>query len=327
MAARTVCILLYPGVQSLDVTGPYEVFAGANQYRRARGKPPVYAVTLAARRPGIVRTESGLELHTAARFSARGRVDTLIIPGGSGSALVEQDAAVLAAIRRQASTARRIAGVCTGAFVLAAAGLLDGRRATTHWASCRELARRYPRIQVDPDPIYVHDGSIYTSAGVTAGIDLALALVEADHGRDLALTIARWLVLFLRRPANQRQFSTQLRAQVADRDTLRGVQGYLADHLGDDLNVARLARLATMSERNFARAFRTEIGVTPARYVVQLRLEAARQLLEDSGRSVEHIARECGFGTPETLRRVFLRELKTVPREYRRRFQAPPQAS
>jgi transcriptional regulator GlxA family with amidase domain len=281
MPLRTVCIIAFPACQSLDVTGPYEVFAGANQYLASKGKPAAYRVRVASTTALTIKTQSGLQLR---------------------------------------AVSRRVASVCTGAFVLAAMGLLDGKRATTHWAACKELGRRYPRLAVDADPIFVRDGRIYTSAGVTAGIDLALALVEADLGRDIALTIARWLVLYLRRPGNQRQFSVQLQGQVAERDALRRIQAYARDHLDADLSVERLAERSGMSPRHFARCFKTEVGMTPARYVSQLRTEAARRLLEEGKRPIEQIARDCGFNTPETLRRTFARELKTPPREYRRRF-------
>jgi transcriptional regulator GlxA family with amidase domain len=323
MSQRTICFLIYPGCQSLDVCGPYEVFAGANTYLRARGRPDAYKLVLAGWRKRTLRTESGLGL--VADIDVRGILgnpDTLFVPGSLDTRQPERNPELVRALRRLAKKSRRIAGVCSGAFFLAAAGLLDGRRATTHWAACGELARRYPKISVDPDPIYVCDRNIYTSAGVTAGIDLSLALVETDLGRDVALTIARWLVLFLRRPANQKQFSAQLRGQLAERDALRRLQGFIADHLNEDLSVERLAKLAGMSPRNFARCFRAEVGMTPARYVAQVRLEAARRMLEDSMERIEAIAANCGFGTPETLRRTFLRELKTIPREYRNRFQS-----
>jgi transcriptional regulator GlxA family with amidase domain len=329
MPTRHICLVLYPGCQNLDVSGPFEVFAGANRYLTAAGKKPFYTLTLASLLPDqIVVTESGLRIAADKDLRrVRGPIDTLLVPGGFASRNAERDAALLKQVNRLAARSARVAGVCTGAFVLAAAGLLDGRRATTHWAACKQLARRYPQISVDPDPIYVRDGNVYTSAGVTAGIDLALALVEADLGRDAALTIARYLVLFLRRPANQRQFSAQLRGQMAERDDLRRLQAYIGDHLSEDLSVERLATMAAMSPRNFARCFKTEVGMTPARYVTQLRIEAARRLLEEGSRPVERIAEECGFGTPASLRRTFLRELKTPPREYRRRFHSPANAT
>ena len=212
--------------------------------------------------------------------------------------------------------------MCTGAFLLAEAGLLDHRRVTTHWGSCRRLARDYPGLQVDPDPIFVRDGEVYTSAGVTAGIDLCLALVEEDHGRDLALAVARQLVVFLKRPGGQAQFSSHLSTQLAERDALAEVQGWVADHLDDDLSVARLAARAAMSPRHFARVFRAETGVTPARFVEHARVEQARRRLEESSTGIEEIAHDCGFGTPETMRRAFLRSLWVGPSEYRQRFRA-----
>ncbi len=215
---------------------------------------------------------------------------------------------------------RRTASVCTGAFLLAAAGLLDGRRATTHWTAAKELAKRYPSVRVDPEPIFLRDGPIWTSAGVTAGMDLALALVEEDLDRDAALAIARQLVLFLRRPGNQSQFSATLAAQEPVREPLREVRRHIVENLAGDLSVEALAQRAHMSPRHFARLFRTETGVTPARYVESIRLEAARRALEDSAQPVATVALTCGFGTPETMRRSFLRALGVGPAEYRRRF-------
>jgi transcriptional regulator GlxA family with amidase domain len=212
--------------------------------------------------------------------------------------------------------------VCSGAFLLAEAGLLDGRRATTHWSVCHTLADRYPAVTVEAEPIYVRDGDVWTSAGVTAGMDLALALVEEDHGRDVALEIARRFVLFLRRPGTQAQFSAQLAAQWAERDVLREIQSHVAEHPDDDLSVEALAARAGMSVRNFARSFRAEVGTTPARYVEGVRIEAARRRLEESDEGVESVAASCGFGTAETMRRSFIRALRVPPAEYRRRFSA-----
>jgi transcriptional regulator GlxA family with amidase domain len=227
-------------------------------------------------------------------------------------------------IRRTALRARRVTSVCSGAFLLGEAGLLDGRRATTHWAVCDALQRRYPRARVERDPIFVRDGKVSTSAGVTAGMDLALELVEEDGGRDLALSVARWLVMFLRRPGGQSQFSVQLSAQVAERRGLRDLQGFIADHLDDDLSVPALAQRARMSSRNFARAFRREIGVTPAAYVEAQRVEGARRLLETADRSVTEIAAACGFGRVETMHRAFRRAVRVSPAQYRRHFRAVP---
>ncbi len=243
-----------------------------------------------------------------------------MVPGGAGSAGASAEAGLLDWIGASAPGARRVASVCTGAFVLAAAGLLDGRRATTHWASAAKLAERHPAVEVDPDPIYVRDGNVWTSAGVTAGMDLALAMVEEDLDREAALTIARHLVLFLRRPGNQSQFSATLAAQEPEREPLRDVQRYVVEHVAENLSVEVLAEHAHMSSRNFARAFAAEIGITPGRYVERVRLEAARRALEDTSQPIATVAAACGFGTPETMRRTFLRALGVAPAEYRRRY-------
>ncbi|HZD67559.1 MAG TPA: DJ-1/PfpI family protein [Actinomycetes bacterium] len=322
MRARHVVVVGFPGAESLDIVGPAEVFAGAQRLveqtgRRDRG----YRVTVACRGGGQIRTLSGLVLVADADLDAlAGPVDTVVVAGGDGTRPGNVDPELAGSIRRIADRARRVASVCTGAFLLAEAGLLDGRRAVTHWAACAALARRYPQVHVDPDPIYVRDGNITTSAGVTSGMDLALSLVEEDLGREAALTIARWLVLFLRRPGNQSQFSAQLSAQLADRDALRDLQQWMTDHPAADLSVQAMATRAGMSPRNFARTFRQEAGLTPARYVERLRLEAARRRLEECDDTVDRIAATCGFGTAETMRRSFLRALGVGPAEYRRRF-------
>jgi transcriptional regulator GlxA family with amidase domain len=254
--------------------------------------------------------------------SAAGPIDTLVVAGGGGTVGAIVDRRLIEWLADAARRSRRVTSVCSGAFLLAEAGLLAGRRATTHWSVCHVLAERYPTVTVEPEPIYVRDGDVWTSAGVTAGMDLALALVEEDHGRDAALAIARRFVLFLRRPGTQAQFSAQLSAQTAERDVLQDVQAHVADHPGDDLSVEALARRAGMSVRNFARSFRAEIGTTPARYVERVRIEAARRMLEETDTGVDAVATACGFGTAETMRRAFLRALRIPPAEYRRRFAA-----
>jgi transcriptional regulator GlxA family with amidase domain len=242
------------------------------------------------------------------------------VAGGTGTRRAEGDEALIAWLRDAAKRARRVTSVCTGAFLLARAGLLDGRRATTHWASCTDLAERHPTITVEPDPIFVRDGNVATSAGVTAGMDLALALVEEDLGREVALEAARWLVLFLKRPGGQAQFSAQLAAQTADRAPLRELQAWIPDHLDQDLSVPALAGRASMSERNFARAFRRETGMTPGAYVEAARVESARIALETGDLPVASVARQSGFGTVETMRRAFRRRVGVSPVDYRTRF-------
>ena len=319
---RQIAILAFPDVQSLDVTGPLEVFAGAQSLVEATGRADRgYEVSVLSRDGAPLQTSSGLTIAPHAGFSRTPtRLDTLIVAGGAGSREAARDSATVDWIARASARARRTASVCTGAFLLAATGLLDGRRATTHWAAATELARRHPAVRVDPEPIFLRDGDVWTSAGVTAGMDLALALVEEDLDREAALAIARHLVLFLRRPGNQAQFSATLAAQEPVREPLREVRRHIIEHVSEDLSVDALARLAHMSPRNFARAFAAETGVTPARYVERVRLEAARRALEDTAEPVATVADTCGFGTAETMRRCFLRALGVGPAEYRRRF-------
>jgi transcriptional regulator GlxA family with amidase domain len=261
-----------------------------------------------------------------ALHSIRGDVDTLIVVGGNSAFETARDRVFVRAIARAAARSRRVASVCTGAFLLAAAGLLDGRRATTHWQACELLAHWYPAIEVAKDPIFVRDGDVWTSAGVTAGMDLALALVSDDLGRDVALGVARRLVMFVQRPGGQSQFSAQLGLQGAARDPIRELQAWIAEHPDGDLTVERLAHRVAMSPRHFARVFRDEVGVTPAVFVEAARVEVAQRLLETTAVPVEDVARAAGFGTVETLRRAFARRVGASPREYRDRFR-PARAS
>jgi transcriptional regulator GlxA family with amidase domain len=320
-------MLTFESAQILDVTGPLEVFSLASQHQAIAGGGRGYRIELAAARRGPVTTSSGLRLVADAGYDdLRGDIDTLIVSGGMGVREAIGDGRLLRCIERLAPRARRVAGVCTGAFLLAEAGLLAGRRATTHWGSCERLARRYPDLQVEPDRIYVRDGKLYTSAGVTAGMDLALALVEDDCGREIALGVARRLVVFLRRPGGQSQFSAQLAAQLAERPALRELQHWIHEHPDAGHTVESLAARVGMSPRNFARVFTQELRITPARYVEQVRVEAARRRLEEGNGGVEQVAQGCGFGSAETMRRAFLRTLHVGPAEYRRRFRPEPEA-
>jgi transcriptional regulator GlxA family with amidase domain len=280
-----------------------------------------YETTVAAAHRQPIATSSGLTIvPDVAIADINGSIDTLVVAGGDGVGDAVRDPEFVERIRILSGRARRVASVCSGAFLLAEAGLLDGRRATTHWARCAELAARYPAVLVEPDPIFTQDGQFFTSAGVTAGMDLALALVEDDLGRATALTIARHLVLFLHRPGNQAQFSAQLAGQLADRDELRSIQTWIADHPDEDCSVDALAARAAMSPRHLARTFTEQVGVTPARYVEQVRVEVARRRLEESADPIVRIATASGFGTAETMRRSFIRSLGVPPAEYRRRF-------
>ena len=323
-AAPRIAVVAYPDVQILDVTGPLEVFATASRLRGRGGlSDPRYEVEILSSRAGPLATSSGLQLVAErALGDVRGGIDTLLVAGGLGTPTAMADTKLLAWLRRMAPRVRRIGSVCSGTFVLAEAGLLRGRRVTTHWGSCRALAARYPEIEVDADPIFVRDGNLYTSAGVTAGMDLALALLEEDHGRDLALAVARQLVLFLRRPGGQSQFSAQLAAQSAEREPIRDLQTWIGEHPNVDLSVAALARRVGMSPRNFARVFNHQVGMTPARYVEAVRVETARRRLEDSSDGVDGVAMSAGFGSSESMRRAFLRTVRVGPHAYRSRFRA-----
>jgi transcriptional regulator GlxA family with amidase domain len=320
MPARQVLIVLFDGVQSLDVTGPLEVFAtaAACQHGLPGGSRP-YQVRTAGLAGQPVRSSSGLRMIPDGSLLAvrPGEIDTLVVPGGHGTSTPAP--ALVDWLRETAPRTRRITSVCTGAFLLAAAGLLDGRRCTTHWAYGEALARRFPAVHVDTQPIFVRDGNLVTSAGVTAGIDLALALVEEDIGREAALEVARDLVVYLRRPGSQAQFSAQLRIQSAQRAPLRVMQQWITEHPEADLTVQALADKAGLSPRHFARVFAAETGVSPGKHVAAVRLEAARRLLEDRA-GVEQTARACGYGTPEAMRRAFVRTLGVSPASYRHRF-------
>ena len=324
-----VAVLAYPGVNSLDVIGTLQVFASATRYMdrflpaRDPGPRRAYRTEILAPAAGPIPTSTGFDL-----IAARGiddvspDLDTLLIAGGDGHEALMDDQRLLDWLRRIGPGARRFGSVCTGAFLLAAAGLLEGRRATTHWRQCDRLAREYPAITVEPDALHIKDGAIYTSAGVTAGMDLALALLEEDCGRRIALATAREMVLFLKRPGGQSQFSTHLEAQATQTDTLRDLRDWVLANLSETLTVEALAGRAAMSPRNFARVFTRQAGATPAKFVERARLEAARRALEETLRPLTQISRECGFGHTETMRRIFLRYLNVAPHDYRRRFRA-----
>lgn len=319
---RKIVAVAFPDFQMLDVTGPLEVFSQATRLLEARGARGGYALGVHAARGGSLRSSSGLALAARPLAEAPARPDTLLITGGRGVREAVQDRALVAWIRRRAAAASRVASVCTGAFLLGAAGLLRGRRVTTHWEATELLARACPDATVEPDRIWVKDGRVYTSAGVTAGIDLALALVAEDHGRALALEVARQLVVFLKRPGGQSQFSSALAVQVADREPIAELLAFVEEHLAADLTVPVLARRAAMSPRNFARRFSEQLGTTPARFVLGVRLAAARRRLEESTQGLERIAEQTGLGSADSLRRAFVGALGITPSEYRARFSA-----
>jgi transcriptional regulator GlxA family with amidase domain len=318
-AVRVIEMVAFDAVQLLDVTGPLQVFATANEtVARAGGEHP-YAIRIVARQAPHVTASAGIVLATQPLSPPRTPVDTLIVAGGPGVKAAAADSELVAWVTARAAAARRTASVCTGAYLLAATGLLDGRRAATHWSVCDDLARRFPAVRVEPDPIFVRDGPVWTSAGVTAGIDLALALLEEDLGRDLALAVARYLVVFLKRPGGQAQFSAALSLQAAEAPFGK-LHAWIDANLARDLSLPTLAVQAGMSERSFSRRYLEATGLTPARSVERLRVEAARRLLADTRTPIKRVARQCGFGTEETMRRSFLRLLSTSPQDYRARF-------
>lgn len=317
--------------QLLDIAGPAEVLVQAGYLRNysndlqiAGASRTSYEICcLIVPELGSSTTSAGLTLQstvTEVEALSWSDLDTLIVVGGEGARRRCADPAIQSLTQRLAANARRVVGVCTGAFILAEAGCLRGRKVTTHWRWCDELRRRHPELSIDPEPIYVRDGNVWTSAGITAGMDLALAIIEADHGHALALAVARELVMFLRRPGGQKQFSTTLSAQAGLSVRLADLVAWMSENLHRPLSVDDLAARASLSPRQFARAFRAEIGVTPARMLENMRVEAARRILETDRAGVSDVAARCGFQADETMRRAFLRQLGVPPGSYRNRF-------
>ncbi|BBY01063.1 GlxA family transcriptional regulator [Mycobacterium seoulense] len=314
--ARKVVIVGYPGVQALDVVGPYDVFTGAALLTEGG-----YDVVLASADGRAVTTPTGLAFVATPLPDPDGPIDTVVLPGGGGVDAARSDAELIGWIKDVARTARRVVTVCTGAFLAAEAGLLDGQRVTTHWAFAGRLAREFPAIDVDADPIFIRSSdTVWTAAGVTAGIDLALSLVEDDHGTELAQTVARWLVLYLRRPGGQTQFAAPVWMPRAKRNSIRAVQEAIEAEPGGEHSIDELARRAAMSPRHFTRVFTAEVGEAPGQYVERIRTEAARRQLEETDDTVVAIATRCGFGTAETMRRNFLRRVGIPPDQYRKAF-------
>jgi transcriptional regulator GlxA family with amidase domain len=320
MNERHIVVVAFPGVQPLDAVGPIEAFAAASRVAAALGNRRGYKVTLASIGGHVVRSESGVGLCTEPLPDPTTPIDTLVVAGGDGTRAARRNAELVSWIATAAPRCRRVATVCTGAFLGAAAGLFDGRRVTTHWASADALANEFPALSVDADPIYIRDGKYWTSAGVTAGIDLALALVHDDLGVDVAQTVARWLVMFLHRPGGQTQFASPVWVRRAERSTVRAVQALVESAPGGDHRIPSLAAAAAMSVRHFTRVFTAEVGESPGKFVERVRLEAARNELETTSDTLDVIAARCGFGTAESLRRVAHRRLGIAPDAYRRRF-------
>ena len=314
--ARKVLIVGFPGVQALDVVGPHDVFTGASLLTGGG-----YEIVVCSVDGQPVTTASGLAFMASALPDPNDPVDTVVLPGGGGVDDARSTGELVTWIKAVAGTARRIVTVCTGAFLAAEAGLLDGCRVTTHWAFAGRLAREFPAVDVDPDPIFVRSSdTVWTAAGVTAGVDLALSLVEDDHGTEVAQTAARWLVLYLRRPGGQTQFAAPVWMPRAKRTSIRGVQEAIEAEPGGSHSIGELARRATMSPRHFTRVFTDEVGEAPGHYVERIRTEAARRQLEETDDTVVAIAARCGFGTAETMRRNFIRRVGVSPDQYRKAF-------
>ncbi|GHA03887.1 putative transcriptional regulator, AraC family protein [Streptomyces echinoruber] len=312
-------VVVYPGAQTLDVSGPLEVFDTVN--RLLSDPQDTYRLQCVSPEAPLVATSAGLVVQAEPLEAGEGAIDTLLVPGGPGLKEALANPSLVAWIRRAAARSRRVASVCGGAFLLAEAGLLDGRRATTHWAVWEQMARRYPEVTVDPEPIFVWDGPYVTSAGVSTGIDMALALVESDHGAAYATEVAKFLVLYLKRPGGQTQFSMVLDAQLTDQEPIRAVQDWVQENLHRALPVPELACRARMSPRHFARVFRRAVGMTPGQYVRRMRIARARQLLEATDLSVGQIASRCGFTATETFLRAFGALVGLTPAQYRQHFQ------
>ncbi|MFZ6046962.1 GlxA family transcriptional regulator [Pseudomonas sp. CR3202] len=313
-----IALLAFPRVQLLDIVGPADVFAEA---AKQLGNPRAYRVEVIGTEPGLLKGSSGIRLAVDSTVEThKGKLDTLLVAGSPFVDDIAGNPALQQWLRQQADSVRRIGSVCTGAFALAAAGMLRGRRVTTHWNSSVRLAEENPETRVECDSIYVKDGNLYTSAGVTAGMDLALAMVEEDHGRELALRVAREMVMFFKRPGGQSQFSAHLAAQTAERSVIRAIQDHVLAHLKDDLSVPALAARAGMSERNFARVFKQEAGSTPAEFVELARIDAARRLAEESDIPLKRLADEVGYANIDGFRRAFQRRLGVTPSDYRSRF-------
>ncbi|RDI53357.1 GlxA family transcriptional regulator [Nocardia mexicana] len=321
---RPVVIVGYSDAMLLEIACTADAFDVANRL----GATPGYRVRLAGPEQGPMHSSSGMTLLAPHRLDRiDGPLDTLIVAGGPGSRTVVTDGPTLAHVRRLAASSRRVASICSGAFVLAAVGLLDGRRATTHWQYANELARQYPRVTVDPAPLFVKDGPVYTGAGVTSALDLSLALIEEDHGPTLARELARSLVVYLQRPGNQAQVSMFLAAPPPEHRVVRDLTAHIAGNLGADLGTAALAARAGTSTRQLSRLFDTHLGTTPSRYVRAVRTEAAAQLLSSTDLPLTAVARRCGFGSTETLRQTFLDHYGTAPSAYRRTYRCAVSAS
>lgn len=321
-STQKVVMLAFPDAQILDITGPMEIFSRTARWLKDHGRVSelCYDLSIVAKDKGPIRTSSGMQILADYSLDDRVEADTILISGGIGFRQAISDESTLEWLKENLSKVKRVGSVCTGSFVLAELGLLEGKRATTHWAYCEEMHKNFPNVEVDSDAIYVKQGNIYTSAGVTSGMDMALAMVEEDWGQAVALAIAQEMVLYLKRPGGQSQFSPLLRTQQSETERLQQLILWATENPAEDLSVQALAERASMSPRNFARRFLKETQLTPAKYVEQIRVECARRKLENTQEKLERIARDSGFKTAEIMRRSFMRTLGITPNQYRERF-------
>jgi transcriptional regulator GlxA family with amidase domain len=322
--SRRIVVTAYDGISLLDLAGPLEAFRVASTFGgpSPSGRLATYECSVVSVRGGPVKTANGVVLVTdSVRTLSRTQIDTLIVPGAFLVDDVTRDRDLVQWVRKKAPTCRRVCSVCVGSFLLAAAGVLDGRRAATHWMHAPLLATRHPQVAVEPDAIFVHDGRVWSSAGVTTGIDLALALIEEDAGRQVAMNVARMLVVYLKRSGGQSQYSALLAAQAeSDSDSFSELERWIVEHLKSDLSVDALANRVHMSPRNFARVYAAKRGRTPAKMVEAIRVDAARRRIEETDDRIDSVAERCGFSSEEQMRCAFLRTLSIPPRDYRKRF-------
>jgi transcriptional regulator GlxA family with amidase domain len=318
---KTIVMAVHNGANIIDITGPMEIFTAANEVLRKASLPPGYDLHVLGEESGMCKTFGGLSIYAEGRWTDwSGDIDTLLVAGGPEFETIRDKRGLIDWVKLVSPSVRRVASICTGAFILAEAGLLKGRTATTHWLAVEKLAEDYPDTNVLADPIYTTDGGIYCSAGVTAGMDLALALVEEDLGKETALMIAKLLVMYLKRPGGQSQFSIKLREQSADDSRLSGLLKWLDENYKEQMNIEKLAEMSSMSLRTFNRCFKSDTGLPPAKYIEYLRLEKSLEIMEKTEKSFEETAYESGFTSPEQFRRAFIRRYKVTPSEYRSRF-------
>lgn len=325
---RRIVVVTNPSAGSLEYMGPLQVFDEARLFLEYSGRPDLaYSIEIVSTGTGAIYERKGLSISAPTPYHrVRGPVDTLLFQAVDENDECLRDERFIAWVAKMSERVRRIVSICTGSFILAEAGVLDGRCATTHWCACNDFRRRYPDVQLEPERIYVKDGHVYTSAGATSGMDLAIALVEEDYGSELARRVAQGLVMFLRRPGNQAQFSVQVSTERPDAEGAGEIESYIFDHLDGDLRVEALAERYNMSPRNFTRVFTRQVGVAPGRYVEQCRLERARQYLEETDEPLSEISARCGYSTPDGLRLAFDRNLGVAPRAYRKRFSSAGQS-